>query len=89
MPANLENSAVATEWKRSVFTPIPKKGNAKECSNYYTIALISHDSKVILKILHARLQQYVNHELPNVQAGFEKAEKPEIKFPTTVGSWKK
>ena len=89
MPANLENSAVDTGLERSVFIPIPKKGNAKECSNYYTIALISHDSKVILKILHARLQQYVNHELPNVRAGFEKAEKPEIKFPTTVGSWKK
>ena len=57
-------------WKRSVFIPIPKKGNAKQCSNYCTIALISHASKVILKILQARLQQYVNHELPDVQAGF-------------------
>ena len=57
---------------RSVFIPIPKKGNAKECSNYCTNALISHDSKVMLKILHARLQQYVNHELPDVQAGFRK-----------------
>ena len=56
----------------SVFTPIPKKGNAKECSNYCTIALISHSSKVIFKILQARLQQYVNHELPDVQAGFRK-----------------
>ena len=54
------------DWKRSVFTPVPKKGNAKECSNYLTIALISHASKVILKILQARLQQYVNHELPDV-----------------------
>ena len=72
MPANLENSAVATEWKRSVFTPIPKKGNAKECSNYYTIALISHTSKVMVKILQARLQQYVNYVLPGVQAGFRK-----------------
>ncbi len=72
MPANLENSAVATDWKRSVFIPIPKKGNAKECSNYRTIALISHASKVMLKILQARLQQYVNHELPDVQAGFRK-----------------
>ena len=76
MPANLENSAVATllekGWKRSVFIPIPKKGNAKECSNYHTIALISHTNKVSLKILQARLQQYVNHELPNVQAGFRK-----------------
>ena len=60
------------DWKRSVFIPIPKKGNAKECSNYHTIALISHTSKVMLKILQARLQQYVNHELPGVQAGFRK-----------------
>ena len=72
MPANLENSAVATGLKRSVFIPIPKKGNAKECSNYRTIALISHTSKIMLKILQARLQQYVNHELPDVQAGFNK-----------------
>ena len=60
------------DWKKSVFIPIPKKGNAKECSNYYTIALISHASKVMLKILQARLQQYVNCELPDVQAGFRK-----------------
>ena len=60
------------DWKRSVFIPIPKKGNAKECSNYQTIALISHASKLIFKILQARLQQYVNHELPDVQAGFRK-----------------
>ena len=59
-------------WKRSVFIPIPKKGNARECSNYRTIALISHASKVMLKILQARLQQYVNHELPDVQDGFRK-----------------
>ena len=59
-------------WKRSVFIPIPKKGNAKECSNFLTIALISHASKVMLKILQARLQQYVNCELPDVQAGFRK-----------------
>ena len=72
MPANLENSAVATEWKKSVFFPIPKKSNAKECSNYHTIAHVSHASKVMLKILHARLQQYVNRELPDVQAGFRK-----------------
>ena len=77
------------EWKRSVFIPISKKGNAKECSNYCTIALISHASKVMLKILQASLQQYVNHELPNVQAGLEKAEEPEIKLPPTAGSWKK
>ena len=60
------------DWKRSVFTPIPKKGNAKECSNYRTTVLISHASKVMLKILQARLQQYVNRELPDVQAGFRK-----------------
>ena len=60
------------DWKGSVFIPIPKKGNAKECSNYHKIALISHTSKVMLKILQARLQQYVNHELPDVQAGFRK-----------------
>ena len=77
------------DWKRSVFIPIPKKGNAKECSNYYTIALISHTSKVMLKILQARLQQYVNHEFPDVQAGIKKAEDPEIKLPTSAGSWKK
>ena len=72
MPANLENSAVATGLEKSVFIPIPKKGKAKECSNYHTIALISHASKVVLKILQARLQQYMNHELPDVQAGFRK-----------------
>ena len=60
------------DWKRSVFIPMPKKGNIKECSNYYTIALISHASKVMFKILQARLQQYVNHELPAVQAWFRK-----------------
>ena len=70
MPANLENSAVATGLKRSVFIPIPKKDSPKEYSNYSTIALVSHASKVMLKILQARLQQYMNHELPNVQAGF-------------------
>ena len=60
------------DWKRSVFIPIPRKGNAKECSNYHRIALISHASKVMLKILQASLQQYVNHEIPDVQAGFRK-----------------
>ena len=60
------------DWKRSVFIPIPKKGNAKQCSNYHTIAFISHASKVMLKILQARLQQYVNCEIPDVQAGFRK-----------------
>ena len=60
------------DWKRSLFIPIPKKGNAKECSNYHTIVLVSHASKVMLKILQSRLPQYVNHELPDVQAGFRK-----------------
>ena len=77
------------DWKRSAFIPIPKKGNARECSNYRTIALISHASKVMLKILQARLQQYVNHELPDVQAVLEKAEEPEMKLPTSTGSSKK
>ena len=72
MPINLENSAVSTELERSVFIPIPKKGNAKECSVYHTIVFISHPSKVMLKILQATLQQYVNCELPDVQAGFRK-----------------
>ena len=89
LPANLENSAVPTDWKRSVFILIPKKGNAKECSNYLTIALISRARKVMLKILQARLQQYVNCEFPDVQACFEKAEEPEIKLPTSAGSSKK
>ena len=72
MPANLENSAVATGLEKVSFIPVAKKGNAKECSNYHTIALISHASKVMLKILQARLQQYMNHEIPDVQAGFRK-----------------
>ena len=72
MPANLKTQQWPQDWKRSVFNPIPKKGNAKECSNYRTIALISHASKVMLKILQARLQQYVNRELPDVQDGFRK-----------------
>ena len=77
------------DWKRSVFIPIPKKGNAKECSNYCTIALISHTSKVMLKILQARLQQYVNRELQMFKLDLEKAEEPEIKLPTSAGSSKK
>ena len=75
MPANLDNSAWPQDWKRLVFIPIPKKSNAKESSNYHTIALISHTSKVILKILQARLQQYLNQELSDVQAGFRKGSK--------------
>ena len=75
MPANLQNSAVATGLEKVRFIPIPKKGNAKECSNCCTIALISHASKVILKILQVRLQQYINCELPDVQAGFRKGKR--------------
>ena len=77
------------DWKRSVFIPVPKKGNAKECSNYRTIALISRTRKGMLKIFQARLQQYVNRELSDVQAGFRKAEEPEIKLPTSAGSSEK
>ena len=87
MPANLDNSAVATGLEKVSFHS--KKGNAKECSNYRTIALISHASKVMLKILQARLQQYVNHELLMFKLVLEKAEEPEIKLPTSTGSWKK
>ena len=77
------------DWKRSVFIPIPKKGNAKQCSNYRTIALISHASKVMLKILQARLQQYVNREPPDVQAGFRKRRGTRNQLPTSAGSLKK
>ena len=86
MPANLENSAVVTGLEKSVFIPVPKKGNAKECSNYCTIALISHTSKVMLKILQAKLQLYVSHELPDVQAGFRKGRGTRDQMPTSVGS---
>ena len=72
MPANLETQWWPQDWKRSVFIPIPKKSSAKECSDYHTIALISHASKVMLKILQARLQQCVNQELLDIQAGFRK-----------------
>ena len=72
MPANLETQSWPQDWKRSVFIRIPKKGNPKECSDYRTIALISHATKLMLKILQARLQQYMNRELPDVQAGFRK-----------------
>ena len=70
----------------SMFIPIPKKGNPKECSNYRTIAFISHTSKVMLKLLQARLQQHVTHEIPVFKLDSEKAEKPEIKLQTSVGS---
>ena len=72
-----------------MFIPIPKQGNAKECSDYHTIVFISHTNKVMLKILQDRLQQYMNHKLPDVQVGFIKAEEPEIKLPTSTGSLKK
>ena len=78
------------DWKRSVFIPIAKKGNTKECSSYHIIALISHASKVMLKILQARIWQYVNHKLPKMfKLVLEKAEEPEIKLPTSTGSSKK
>ena len=77
------------DWKTSVFIPISKKGNAKECSNYCTIVLISHTSKIMLKILQARLQQYVNWELSVFKLDLEKTEESEIKLPTSVGSSKK
>ena len=73
------------DWKRTVFIPIPKKGNAKDCSNYHTIALISHASKVMLKILQARLQQYMNRELPDV-LDLENTAEPKIKLQTSAGS---
>ena len=74
------------DWERSVFIPTPKKGNAKECSNYHRIALISHASKVMLKILPARLQQYVTVNFQMFKLDLEKAEEPEIKVPTSIGS---
>ena len=89
MSINLENLAMAIALERSVFISIPKKGNAKECSNYHTIVLILHASKIMLKILQVRLQQYVNKELSHVQAEFRKGRGPEIKLPTSAGSLKK
>ena len=89
MPANLENSAVATGLEKVSFHSNPKESNVKECSNYRTIALISHTSKGMLKILQGKLQQYVNCELPDVQAGFRKGRGPGIKMSTSAGSWKK
>ena len=81
-----ENSAVATGLEEVSFHSNPKEGNAKECSNYHTIALFSHAGKVMLKILQARHQQYVNQELLDYKLDLEKAEEPEIKLPTCVGS---
>ena len=86
MPANLENSAVATGLEKVSFHPVPKKSNAKECSDYLTIALISHSSKVMLKTLQARLQQYVKMNFQIFKLVLEKAEEPEIKLPTSAGS---
>ena len=77
------------DWKRSVFIPIPKKGNAKEFSNYRTIARISHAKKVLLKILQARIQQYMKHEISDVQPGFRKGKGTRVKLPTSIGSLKK
>ena len=87
MPANLENSTVATGLEKSIFIPIPKKGNPKECLNYRTIALISHTSKVMLKILQARFQQHMNFQMFKLVS--EKAEEPEIKLSTSTGTSKK
>ena len=89
MQANSENSAVVTGLEKVRFIPFPKKGNVKECSNYCTIALISHASKVMLKILQARLQQYMNPQLPDVQAGFRRGRGTRDPIATSAGSWKK
>ena len=89
MPANMENSAVATGLEIASFHFNPKERQCQRVLNYCTIALISHASKVMLKILQARLQQYVNGELTDVQAGFRKGRGTEIKLPTFAGSWKK
>ena len=86
MPANLENSAVATGLEKVRIHSSPKESNTKERSNYHTIAVISHASKVMLKILQARLQQYINRELQMFKLDLEEAEEPEIKLPTSLGS---
>ena len=89
MPANLENSAVATGLEKISFIPVSKKGNAQECSNCCTILFISHTSKVMLKILLARLQQYVSQELPDVKMGLSKSRGTRIKLPAFIGSLRK
>ena len=89
MPANLEKSAVVTGLEKVSFRSIPKEGQCQRMPNYRTVVLISHASNVMLQILQARLRQYVNWELPDVQAGFRKVEKPEINMPTSVESQKK
>ena len=88
MPASLE-TAMTTGLEKVCFLSNPKERQCQECSNYHTISLISHSSKVMLKILQARLQQYVNLEFPDIYLLLEKAEEPEIKLPTSAGSWKK
>ena len=90
MPAKFGKlSSGQQDWKRSVFISVPKKSNAKECSNYCTIALISHANKVMLKILQARLQQYITMNFQMFKLDLEKAEEPEVKLPTSAGSLKK
>ena len=89
MPANLENSVVATGLEKLSFHSNPKEVQCQKHSNYHTFVLISHASKVMLKILQAKLQQYLNLELQDIQLGLEKTEEPEIKLPTFFGSWKK
>ena len=89
MPANLENSAVATRLEKVSFHSNPKEGQCQECSNHHTIALISHASKVMLKILQARVPQYMNRELPDVQAGFRKGRGTRDEIATSIGSLKK
>ena len=89
MPANLKNSAVATRLEEVSFIPVSKKGNAKECLNYHTIVLISHSSKVMLKILQARLQQYRNQKFQMYKLDLEKAEELKIKLSTSAGLEKK
>ena len=86
MSANLEVQQWPQDWKRSALIPIPKKGSTKECLNHWAIGLISLASKVMFKILHARLLHFTNQELPGVQAGLRKANRPEIKLPTFAGS---
>ena len=89
MPANLENAAVATGLEKVSFHSNPKERQCQECSNYCTIALILHASKVMLKILQARLQQYVNHELPDIEAGFRKGRGTRDQIVNILGPWKK
>ena len=88
MPANLENLTVATGLEKVSFHSNPKERQCQECSNYRTIVLISHTSKVMLKILQARLQQYMNQEIPDVKTGFRKVRGTRDKLPTSAGSWK-